>query len=81
MIHTMSLQDESRHIETIQLNVEGGSMEIRRFALPIKYSLIGVVLMGAGPTRALPQDNHTHTAVSQGHEQSSERNDQAERTA
>ena len=56
-------------------------MEIRRFALPLKYSLIGVVLMGAGPTRALPQDNHAHTAVSQGHEQSSERNDQAERTA
>jgi len=52
-------------------------MEIRRFALPIKYSLIGVVLIGAGPTRALPQDNHAHAAVSQGHEQSSEGNDHA----
>jgi hypothetical protein len=51
-------------------------MEIGRFALPLKYSLIGVVLIGAGPTRALPQENHSHTAASQ-HEQSAEQNSQA----
>jgi hypothetical protein len=52
-------------------------MEIGRFTLPLKYSLIGVVLIGAGPTHALPQESHAHTTVSQGHEQSWERNDQA----
>jgi hypothetical protein len=52
-------------------------MEIKKFALPLKYSLLGVVLIGAGATRALPQENHAHTVVSQSREQSSEQNDQA----
>jgi hypothetical protein len=51
-------------------------MKIGRFALPLTYSLIGVVLIGAGPTHARTQENHAHAVASQGHEQSWEQNGQ-----
>jgi len=40
---------------------------VRRFAMPLVYSLIAVfVLMGAGSSRALAQEDHTHWTASEG---------------
>ena len=51
-------------------------MQIGRFALPLKYSLIVVALAGAGPSSALPQQAHTHMVSPQANEQTSEQNNQ-----
>ena len=50
-------------------------MNIRRFVIPLEYSLIAAfALMGGGPSRALAQENHTHMATWQGQDQTSEQN-------
>jgi hypothetical protein len=52
-------------------------MKIQRFAMPLGYLLIAVfVLLGAGPSRALAQEDHTHMVMSQGRNQA-EQKDQA----
>ena len=53
-------------------------MKIGRLKMALEYSLIAVfVLMGAGPSRALAQEEHTHLIASQGHDQTSEDKNQA----
>src|SRR5262249_52643055 len=52
-------------------------MQIGRFASPLKYSLIAVALVGAGPSRALPQEAHSHMVISQDQQQTPEQNNQA----
>ena len=50
-------------------------MNIRRLVIPLAYSLIAAfVAVGAGPSRALAQQDHTHMATLQGHDQTSEQN-------
>ena len=40
---------------------------VGRFAMPLVYSLIAIfVLMGAGSSRALAQEDHTHRTASEG---------------
>jgi hypothetical protein len=50
-------------------------MNIRSLVIPLEYSLIAAfILMGAGPSRALAQAEHTHTATWQGQDQMSDQN-------
>jgi hypothetical protein len=47
-------------------------MKIRSFATSVEFVLIAVfILIGAGSSRALAQENHTHELTSQDHDQSS----------
>jgi len=53
-------------------------MKIGRFATSLEYSLIAVfVLMGAGSSRALAQEDHAHMIASLGRDQASEEKNQA----
>src|SRR6266850_5365275 len=53
-------------------------MKIGRFARLLEYSLIAIfVLTGAGPSRALAQEDHTHMIMSQRDHQTSEQKNQA----
>ncbi len=36
-------------------------MKVRRFATQVRFSMIAIVLMNVGPSRALAQDSHSHT--------------------
>ncbi|MGI8959288.1 MAG: hypothetical protein ACR2IV_05935 [Bryobacteraceae bacterium] len=40
-------------------------MKVRRFATQLPYLIIAIALMNVGPSRALAQDDHSHTMTQQ----------------
>jgi hypothetical protein len=57
--------------------LSGGSLKVKRFVMPLEYSLVGAFLvMGCWPSGALAQDHDAHTMTSQHQAQTAEQKKQ-----